>query len=123
MLSGLLKFEILSMFSTTKSKSFIPFLKTENKQIEEVSSLSLIDKKQYLKNLFKCHHQQIFRLCFQVTKDNEMAQNLTIKVFIQFYNEFESLDHNIKFKDYLRKLTISHLINYKQQSKPFSSKS
>ena len=123
MLSGLLKFEILSMFSTTNGKSFIPFFKTKKRKAEVVAPLALVDKKQHLKNLFKCHNQQIFRLCFQVTQNHETAETLTIKVFIQFYKEFENLDRNIKFKDYLRKLTLSHLINYKQQSKTFSSKS
>lgn len=116
MLSGLLKFEVLSMFSAIKGKSFIPFFKTKNQKAETVAPFALIDKKQHLKSLFKVHHQQIFRLCLQ-------SETLTIKVFIQFYNEFENLDRNIIFKDYLRKLTISHLINYKQQSKSFSSKS
>lgn len=123
MLSGLLKFEVLSMFSAIKGKSFIPFFKTKNRKTETLTPLALINKKQHLKSLFKVHHQQIFRLCLQVTQDHETAETLTIKVFIQFYNEFENLDRNIIFKDYLRKLTISHLINYKQQLKPFSSKS
>ena len=103
------------MFLSINNKPFIPFFRAEKDATENIELLSPVDKKLQLKKLFKSHYRKIFRLCLQVTKNQEFAENLTVNVFVQFFREFENLDREIPSKKYLRKLAVSHLIDYKWQ--------
>lgn len=110
------------MLLSINDKPFIPFFRVEKGATENIELLSPIDKRLHLKELFKSHHRQIFRLCLQVSKNREIAENLTVNVFVQFFREFDNLDRKLLPKDCLRKLAVSHLIDYKWQKPPVIQK-
>lgn len=99
------------MISLLNNRVWLPFLAKKNAKAENIA-VSPADNKRKLSNIYHKHHRQIFSLCYRATKNNEVAESITIKVFVQFYKELNDLKPNADLAAHLRRLAVTNLLHY-----------
>ena len=84
-------------------------------KIGRAESLTETDKST-LKTIFNLYHRQVFRLCVQVTRNLKIAENITVSVFAEAYRELHESNYNVVLTVYLRRLTVSKLLEYRREN-------
>lgn len=102
------------MSFSLSNRFFIPFCAAEHSRIEQTAPPPVKEEPD-LKEIFCTHGLRIFKLCRQVTKEFETAENMTIEVFVRFYEEFDRLPAGAKIAEQLRRLAVKELLKYQQQ--------
>ena len=103
------------MVSMINGEVSTAFPANKNREIEPgfgSRTMAADDEKQRLDRLYRIHHRQIYNLCFRVTKNSDVAETITVRVFVQFYKELKDSDEKIEVAAYLRKLAVGSLLNH-----------
>lgn len=75
--------------------------------------------------LFERHHQNVYRYCRQISKDNQLAEDIVQEVFIKVLRKADSFRNEGSFKAWLfniaRNVALDHLRKVKRQgyTEPF----
>lgn len=98
------------MVSLINSKLVVPILARKNKEPKPVFFPSTDDMQKF-HELYQLQHRQIFNLCFRVTKNKDVAEDLTVKVFVEFYKELKGSDTEAEAAA-LRRVAVTNLLNH-----------
>ncbi|MCI4669460.1 MAG: RNA polymerase sigma-70 factor [Bacteroidia bacterium] len=89
--------------------------------MSESSSHTYLTESQF-EDLFKSHFQFLCNFARQYVGDDELAQDLTQKVFITLWEKRESIDTQLSVKSYLFTILKNRCLNYLRDQKKYRSK-
>jgi len=78
--------------------------------VDPITTRAAAGDMEAFEEIYRLHHQQIYRLCLRMVRNASQAEDLTQEVFIQLFRRLHTFRGESSFSTWLHRLTVNQVL-------------